>query len=73
MYVQIFRVPIITVRCRVSSWGTAGNTQQNRVRAQRVQGLDRQAERTTTPTLGSCVLLLAAAAATFATGTTACC
>ena len=43
--------------CRISSW-EPGNTQQNRVRAQRVQGLDRQAERTATLTLASCVLPL---------------
>ena len=35
-----------------------GNTQQNGVRVQRVQRLNRQAERTTTLTLASCVLQL---------------
>ena len=38
--------------------GEPGNTQQFRVRVQRVQGLDRKAERTATLTLASNALLL---------------
>ena len=39
------------IECRA---GEPGNTQQNRARVQRVQGLDRQVERTATLTLASC-------------------
>ena len=38
--------------------GEPENTQQNRQRVQRIQGLDRQAERIATLTLASSVLLL---------------
>ena len=48
---------VVSNFCRISSW-EAGNTQQNRVRVQRVHGLDRQAERIATLTLASCTLLL---------------
>ena len=43
--------------CRISSWGSTKHT-ANRARVQRVQGLDRQDERTATLTLASCALLL---------------
>ena len=43
--------------CRISKWGTRKHN-QNRVRVQRVQGLDRQANRTAMLTLTSCALLL---------------
>ena len=38
--------------------GESGSTQQNRVRVQKVQGLDRQAKSTATLTLASCALLV---------------